>query len=117
MATNKYIKIDNFKPNQIQFEIIVFGPIHPPKKIITINNDISKIFVYSPKKNKANPIDEYSTLNPATNSASASGKSNGALLVSASNDINIIIHNGNIGIQYQIFCCFNTISVKFNVPA
>ena len=31
----------------------------------------------------ANPIAEYSTLNPATSSASASGKSNGALSVSA----------------------------------
>jgi hypothetical protein len=47
----------------------------PPKKKITNNEDISKIFPYSPKKNIAKIIDEYSTLYPATNSASASGKS------------------------------------------
>jgi hypothetical protein len=41
-----------------------------------------KIFKYSPKKKNAKGMDEYSTLYPATNSASASGKSNGALFVS-----------------------------------
>ena len=44
---------------------------------------ISSIFAYSPKKNKANVIAEYSTLYPETSSASASGKSKGCLLVSA----------------------------------
>jgi|GEM_PF-2489275 len=43
----------------------------------------SNILLYSPKKNKAKLIEEYSTLKPATNSASASGKSKGTLLVSA----------------------------------
>ena len=38
---------------------------------------------YSPKKKSPNDNEEYSTLYPATNSASASGKSNGALFVSA----------------------------------
>jgi hypothetical protein len=40
------------------------------------------IFAYSPKKNKAKLIEEYSVLKPETNSDSASGKSNGALFVS-----------------------------------
>jgi len=59
---------------------------------------------YSPKKNSANPIEEYSTLNPATNSASASGKSKGALFVSASIEIKKIIDKGSIGkTNQQVF--------------
>jgi len=45
------------------------------------------MLLYSAKKNIAKAIDEYSTLYPATISASASGKSNGALLVSAKTEI------------------------------
>jgi hypothetical protein len=43
--------------------------------------------VYSPKKNNAKFIEEYSRLYPATSSASASGKSKGVLLVSANKTI------------------------------
>jgi len=46
-------------------------------------------------------IDEYSTLYPATSSASASGKSNGLRLVSAKIEIKKIKHKGNKGKQYQ----------------
>jgi hypothetical protein len=69
----------------------------PPKNNIVMTEDISNILLYSPKKNIAKIIDEYSTLYPATNSASASGKSNGALLVSASIEIKKIIVQGNKG--------------------
>jgi hypothetical protein len=55
----------------------------PPKNNNANKVDIKKILPYSPKKKKANTIEEYSRLYPATISASASGKSNGALLVSA----------------------------------
>jgi len=48
-----------------------------------------KILLYSAKKNNENTKPEYSTLNPATNSASASGKSKGARFVSA----NIVMKN------------------------
>lgn len=56
---------------------------HPPQKKITDKLLIIIIFPYSAKKNNANAIAEYSTLYPATSSASASGKSNGVLFVSA----------------------------------
>jgi len=55
---------------------------------------IISIFEYSPNENKANPIAEYSTLYPETNSASASGKSNGCLLVSAKADVKNNKNNG-----------------------
>lgn len=77
---------------------------------------MSKILLYSPKKNKANVIDEYSTLYPATISASASGKSKGALLVSANIEIRNRKHKGIRGKKYQFFCCLSTILIRLNVP-
>jgi hypothetical protein len=62
------------------------------------------MLLYSPKKNIAKIIEEYSTLYPATNSASASGKSKGALFVSAIIEIINNIKVGNNGIIYQLLC-------------
>jgi len=76
---------------------------HPPKKNNAVTVDIKIILLYSAKKNKANPIAEYSTLYPDTNSASASGKSNGCLFVSAKAQIKNIKKSGNNGIQSQTF--------------
>lgn len=60
-------------------------------------------------------MEEYSTLYPATISASASGKSNGARLVSAKTEIKKTIKAGSKGAQYQILCfCFSTISTRLN---
>jgi hypothetical protein len=53
------------------------------KKSNVVNMQKNIILPYSPKKNIAKRIAEYSRLYPATISASASGKSNGARLVSA----------------------------------
>jgi len=72
------------------------------------------MLLYSAKKNIANVIEEYSTLYPATISASASGKSNGARFVSAKTEIKKIIKIGNNGTQYQTVRCFSTISIKLN---
>jgi len=80
---------------------------------MTIIIDSHNILLYSAKKKRAKVIAEYSTLKPATNSASASGKSNGALFVSASKDIKNTTHTGNSGKQNHVpnFCCC-TISIK-----
>jgi hypothetical protein len=59
------------------------------------------MFAYSPNENKAKLIPEYSTLYPATNSASASGKSKGGLLVSANAEIKKSKANGNRGMMNQ----------------
>ena len=90
---------------------------HPPKNKTVIKTDIKIIFAYSAKKNKANPIAEYSTLYPATNSASASGKSKGCLLVSARLIIKNIRNAGNKGITNQILDCAKIISRKLKLPA
>lgn len=71
---------------------------------------------YSAKKNKANPILEYSTLKPDTSSDSASGKSKGALLVSARIDIKNIKNKGKKGTTKKTYDWYNTISIKFKDP-
>ena len=60
------------------------------------------IVLYSAKKNKAKPMLEYSTLKPETSSDSASGKSKGALLVSAKILIKNIKNEGSRGIAKNI---------------
>jgi hypothetical protein len=76
---------------------------HPPKNNIATKELIKSILAYSPKKNKAKVIAEYSTLYPDTNSASASGKSNGCRFVSASIEIQKIINIGSKGVINQTF--------------
>ena len=78
--------------------------IQPPKNIITVKTLINIIEPYSAKKNKANPILAYSTLKPETNSDSASGKSKGALFVSARMDTRNIKNNGKKGITKNTKC-------------
>src|SRR6185437_6833625 len=75
----------------------------PPKNKIVTKTDKTIMLPYSPKKNKAKANDEYSTLYPATNSASASGKSNGVRLVSANIEIKKAIANGKRAKVNQLF--------------
>ena len=75
----------------------------PPKNSMETKALIRSMFAYSPKKNKAKVIAEYSTLYPETNSASASGKSKGCRFVSASIDTQNMRNIGSRGIINQIF--------------
>jgi hypothetical protein len=73
--------------------------------------------LYSPKKNKANVIELYSKLYPATNSASASGKSNGVRFVSAKIVIKKIIRiGGSSPANHIMSSCILIISIKFKDP-
>lgn len=63
--------------------------------------DIKMMFIYSAIKMKANVIDEYSVLNPDTNSLSPSAKSKGERLVSARSVVNQI--NVMMGEMSHIF--------------
>jgi hypothetical protein len=65
----------------------------------------------------AKVIDEYSKLYPATISASDSGRSNGALLVSAKIEIKKTTLAGNKKYKYIVECCLAIISVRFKDPA
>lgn len=89
----------------------------PPKNSVDTKALINSILAYSPKKNRAKVIAEYSTLYPETNSASASGKSKGWRFVSASIDTQNKTNIGNKGIKNQIFFWAITIELKLKDPA
>ena len=89
---------------------------HPPKNKIVPSELMRIIAEYSPKKNIANSIDEYSVKYPATKADSSSGKSNGARFVSARAEIIKTINIGNKGRTNQQLFCAITISFKFNEP-
>jgi len=88
----------------------------PPKNSVDTKALINNMLAYSPKKNKAKVIAEYSTLYPETNSASASGKSKGWRFVSASIETQKITNMGNKGPINQIFFWAITIELKLKDP-
>lgn len=59
------------------------GVMFIPKKMMDVNNLITRILVYSAMKIRANSPLLYSTLKPETSSDSPSAKSNGVRFVSA----------------------------------
>jgi len=73
----------------------------PPKNNMANKQDITSILLYSARKKSAKGVELYSTLKPATNSASASGKSKGVRFVSARIETKKIKANGKKGIQYH----------------
>jgi len=69
-----------------------------------VNIHMSTMLVYSAKKKNTNITAECSVINPLTSSDSASAKSKGALLVSATDPIKNIKNIGNKGrINHTIF--------------
>ena len=70
-------------PRKFKAATLGKGGSHPPKKTVTATHEMMIIAVYSPRKKKANFTPEYSVLKPDTSSDSASGRSNGLRLVSA----------------------------------
>jgi hypothetical protein len=96
--TNKTILKTNIRVEGIK----LIGKLHPPQNKTTFRVDIIIIFAYSAMKNRANPIELYSTLYPATSSASASGRSNGGRLVSANVEIKKTTNKGNSGTPNQM---------------
>src|SRR5271169_1108774 len=97
------------------------GGSQPPRNRIVVNALISIMLAYSPRKNSAKLIEEYSTKKPATISLSPSGRSNGARLVSARIEMKNMMNIGNSGMQNQcrnvLPCCASTMSVRFRLPA
>jgi hypothetical protein len=80
------------------------GINQPPINKIADKALIMTIEQYSPKKKNTKIIALCSVKNPATSSDSASGKSNGVLLVSAKIEIKNKIKIGSKGIIYQTDC-------------
>ena len=59
------------------------GRSHPPRKSIVATAEMTIMLAYSPRKKRAKCMPAYSVWKPATSSDSASGRSNGLRLVSA----------------------------------
>lgn len=72
---------------------------------------------YSPRKKKTKGMPECSVKKPATSSLSASVRSKGVRLVSASTLITNRMKRGQRGMMYQIACCSWTILVRLKLPA
>src|SRR5690606_11377718 len=77
------------------------GGCQPPKNMSTVRVLMRIMFAYSARKKSAKVMPEYSTMCPATTSASPSTTSNGARLVSAMPEITYTTNIGNNGIQFH----------------
>src|SRR5437763_6227443 len=113
--------------NQITPGIQVKGAIakggsQPPRNRIVAMAHMVAMATYSPRKKSRNGVEEYSTAKPATSSDSASTRSNGGRLVSASAETKKITNMGNNGSQYQPNMpkrpsCASTMAERFSEPA
>src|SRR6202046_5369292 len=94
------------------------GGSQPPKNRIEIIAHMSTMFRYSPIINRRYGVEEYSTMNPATSSDSASGRSKGGRLVSASAETKNTISIGNRIEKANQPCAWaRTISERLSEPA
>src|SRR5438876_1219225 len=97
------------------------GGSQPPRNRIVAIAHMVRMAMYSPRKNSRNGVAEYSTAKPATSSDSASTRSNGGRLVSASAEIKKITNIGNSGSQNQLNMpkrpsCASTIADRLSEP-
>src|SRR6266496_6384901 len=92
------------------------GGSQPPRNRIVAIAHIVVMATYSPSMNSRYGVEPYSTMKPATSSDSASTRSKGGRLVSASAETKNTMNIGNSGSQYQpsrpkrVFCA-STMSV------
>src|SRR5262245_21423758 len=105
MATKKNKK-QTFKTNHTTPGIQVKGGTgnggsQPPRNRTVPSAHNSTTATYSPSMNSIYGVDEYSTMKPATSSDSASSKSKGGRLVSATAETKNTTNIGRSGSQYQ----------------
>src|SRR5690606_40727321 len=104
------------------------GGSQPPRNMSTAMMDTSHMLAYSARKKMAKPMPEYSTMWPATISASPSTTSKGWRLVSATPEIRYTMKIGSSGSQFQDRKsspmpapmprdCEATMSPRFRLPA
>src|ERR1700751_2192565 len=98
------------------------GGSQPPRNMMVAMAHMVATATYSPSMNIMYGVEPYSTMKPATSSDSASTRSNGGRLVSASAEMKNTTNIENSGSQYQLnrpnfpFCAA-TIADRFNEPA
>src|SRR5580700_4588929 len=79
----------------------ISGGSQPPRNRMVAIAHMVQTATYSPSMNIMYGVEPYSTMKPATSSDSASTRSNGGRLVSASAETKKITSIGNSGSQYQ----------------
>src|SRR2546428_3377466 len=97
------------------------GGSQPPRNRIVHMAHMVVIAAYSPSMNSMYGVEPYSTMNPATSSDSASTRSNGGRLVSASAETKNTTNIGRSGSQNQLNrpnrpSCALTMSVRLSEP-
>src|SRR6476620_9370795 len=98
------------------------GGSPPPRNRILAMANLVVMATYTPRKNSKYAFSEYSTAKPATSSDSASTRSNGGRLVSASAETRNTPNIGNSGSQNQLNIphlptCASTIAERLSEPA
>src|SRR6201994_4021321 len=86
------------------------GARQPPRNSVVATAERVTMLTYSARKNSANFSDEYSVWNPPTSSDSASGRSNGARLVSPTIEIANTTKLTGSSQMYQPLCWAVTMS-------
>src|SRR6266853_6759784 len=117
---------NNFSENQITPGIQVkggsaTGGSQPPRNRMVAIAHIVVMATYSPSMNNRYGVEPYSTMKPATSSDSASTRSKGGRLVSASAETKKITNIGNSGSQNQLNMpkrpsCASTIAERLSEP-
>src|SRR5208337_1874962 len=107
------------------------GGSQPPRNRMVAIAHMVAIATYSPSINIRYGVEPYSTMKPATSSDSASTKSNGGRLVSASAEMKKMTNIGSSASQYQLsavnqgspirwarprLCCASTMADRFSEP-
>src|SRR5262249_21549586 len=98
------------------------GGSQPPRNKIVAMAHMGRKAMYSPRKNRMNSAAQYSTPYPATNSDSATTRSTGGRLVSASAEMKNTTNMGSSGSQNQLNIpqlpsCASTIAERLSEPA
>src|SRR6267378_3920103 len=81
---NRHLSVNQIGPGTQVNGTTGNGGSQPPRNNTVAIAHMVRMAMYSPRKNSRNGVDEYSTAKPATSSDSASTRSNGGRLVSAS---------------------------------
>src|SRR5689334_20169515 len=92
------------------------GACQPPRNKVVANADTVVMFTYSASMNIANFSDEYSVWKPPTSSPSASGRSNGARLVSPTIEVRYTRNDGRSRNTNHVFSCAATMPEVDMVP-
>src|SRR5262249_47264384 len=115
----KALSVNQIRPGIQVNGVTGNGGSQTPRNRIVAKANILGIGMYPRRKNSRKGVDKYSTAKPATSSDSASTRSNGGRLVSASADTKKITNIGNSGSQYQpsrpyLPFCASTICVRLS---